>query len=98
MISPHASVRSAAAEQLRQRPRESFVPALLSVLYTPAVSRLAAVQTRDGRLLQRYAVQREGQNHRETLVLDTAFVRVALPGGDGAETMFRCRVRPTPTT
>jgi hypothetical protein len=87
--SPFETVRRSAAEQLQQRDLDSYVPALLSIMYTPATSRTDVFRTRDGRLLYRYAVQREGQNQHESLVLDTFYRREALPGGDEDETLAR---------
>jgi len=89
VMSPFDPVRYAAAEQLRNRDRDAYAPALLAMLYTPASSRIEVVPTASGRLLYRYVVQREGQNERQTLVLDTAYQRIPLPGGDGRETLLR---------
>jgi hypothetical protein len=67
---------------------DGYVPTLLSMMYTPVTSERAIFQTRGGRLLFRQTFSREGQEHREALVVDTAFRRIALPGGDGWQTML----------
>jgi hypothetical protein len=89
VVSPFDSVRQAAAEQLRNRDRDTYAPALLAMLYTPASSRVEVVPTASGRLLYRYVVEREGQNERQSLVLDTTYQRIPLPGGDGIGTLQR---------
>jgi hypothetical protein len=87
VVSPFAAVRDAAAKQLRARDLDSYAPALLSLMYTPATSQMTVFQTRDGRLFHRYVVQREGQNEQQSLVLDTFYRRVSLPGGDAQDTL-----------
>ncbi len=89
VLSPFEPVRLAAAEQLRSRDRDTYAPALLAMLYTPASSRIEVVPTGSGRLLYRYVVEREGQNERQSLVLDTMYQRIPLPGGDASETLRR---------
>jgi hypothetical protein len=86
-LSQWEKVRLAAAMKLKARPQDDYVPTLLSAMYTPLVTRSGLSRTSDGRLLYRHAFMREGQQQREQLVLDTAFQRVAQPGGDGAETL-----------
>ena len=89
VFSPWEQVRGAAAEQLRDRPFDSFVPDMLATMYTPATSRIQLFRGEGGRLVYRHAFVREGQNQREAIVLDTAVRRVAQPGGDRNETMAR---------
>jgi hypothetical protein len=83
------SVRKAAAQHLKSRPQEDFVPAMLGEMYTPLKSQAAVTRGPGGRLLYRHAFVREGQKQNETLVLDTAYTRVRQPGGDGQETLTR---------
>lgn len=89
VMSPFDPVRYAAAEQLRNRDRDAYAPALLAMLYTPAASRIEVVPTASGRLLYRYVVEREGQNERQSLVLDTTYQRIPLPGGNGQATLLQ---------
>jgi len=88
MLSPLSVIRDAAARQLQMRDRDGYVPALLSMMYTPVTSRTEVFRTRGGRMLFRHTFLREGQDSREMLVVDTAYRRVALPGGDGRQTML----------
>lgn len=89
VLSPFDSVRLTAAEELRSRDRDTYAPALLAMLYTPASSRIEIVPAGSGRLLYRYVVEREGRDERQSLVLDTMYQRIPLPGGDGSETLQR---------
>lgn len=89
LLSPFARVRQNAARQLRTRDIDSYVPTLLSMMYTPVTSRTDVFRTNGGSLLFRHTFAREGQNHREAMVLDSAFQRIALPGGDGRRTMLQ---------
>lgn len=89
ILSPWPLVREAAAEQLRQRRRESYVPALLSEMYTPLVSQFGVAQLPNGRLGYRHIFHREGQEERQVLLLDTEYRRVRRMGGDGDETLVR---------
>jgi hypothetical protein len=89
MMASWESVRKAAAEHLKSRPQEDFVPAMLGEMYTPLRSQAQVVRGAGGRLLYRHAFVREGQKQNEALVLDTAYTRVRQPGGDGRETLDR---------
>lgn len=89
VLSPWQSVREAAAEQLKQRPLESFVPVLIAEMYTPLRSSTALVPGRRGGLAYRHMLTREGQEERQTLVMDTLYRRVAMPGGDARDTLLR---------
>lgn len=88
LLSPSARVRENAARQLRTREMDSYVPTLLSMMYTPVTSRTDIFRTSNGRLLFRHTFAREGQDRREAMVLDSAFQRFALPGGDGRQTIL----------
>lgn len=89
VFSPWPAAREAAAKGLEPRPPESYVPLLLAQLHTPVVSRAAVVPAGSGRLVYRHGFLREGQDQRELLILDTEHRRVALPEGDGRETLVR---------
>jgi len=87
LLSPSARIRESAARQLRTREMDSYVPTLLSMMYTPVTSETQVFRTNGGRLLFRHTFAREGQERREAIVLDSAFQRIGLPG-DGRQTML----------
>ncbi len=82
-------VRKAAAEELRRRPNDHYVPQLIAELYTPVESRSALFAGPGGRLIYRHAFVREGQEANDLLVLDTSFRRRATPGGDRNDSLAR---------
>lgn len=82
-------VRTMAAKRLAKRDFNHFVPPMLAAMYTPTQSQFLLVRTPDGRLVERHAFVREGQEQKDVMVLDTSFVRVSVPGGDGRETTQR---------
>ena len=73
LFSPWQAVRKAAAEKLKTRDRETYVPELLSAMASPTQSRMELFQEPDGRLLYRHAFYRPGQERDELLVLDTMY-------------------------
>jgi len=81
VFSPWEAVRDTAVEKLKSRPKETFVPVLLSAMYTPVQSRAELYQGPDGRLMYRHVLFREGQKHKELAVFDTTYRNTALPGG-----------------
>lgn len=89
VMAPWEAVRQAAAQALKSRPYEDFVPALLGEMYTPVRTRAEMARGPGGRLLYRHSFVREGQKQNERMVLDTAYTRVRRPGGDGEETLAR---------
>jgi hypothetical protein len=89
VFSPWDFVRSTAADNLRGRPLETFVPMLLASMYTQAESQTTLMPGPGGRLVHRHAFYREGQQARQLMVLDTAYQRWALPGGNRAESLAR---------
>lgn len=82
-------VRDAAADKLRSRPRESFVPDMIAEMYMPITSQFQWAQLPNGRFGYRHLIQREGAEQREVLVLDTEYVRQERVGGNGRETLQR---------
>jgi hypothetical protein len=82
-------VREAAADKLRVRPRESFVPDMISEMYMPMTSQFEWTQLPNGRFGYRHLIQREGAEEREVLVLDTEYSRNVRPGANGRETLQR---------
>jgi len=89
LFSPHVVVRMSAAKKLRSKSADLYVPALLSAMYTPVQARTEIYQGTGGRLMFRQSFLREGQNGKELSVLETAYRRDAIPGGDGRETLGR---------
>ncbi|QDU93174.1 polymorphic toxin-type HINT domain-containing protein [Lignipirellula cremea] len=89
MTSPWPTARRAAAEALKPRDEMSYIPTLLGAMHTPTVSRLQVFSGRGGRVHVRHAFYREGQGQGEMMVLDTTYRRIALPDGDGNETLAR---------
>lgn len=82
-------VRNAAADKLRSRPRESFVPDMIAEMYLPITSQFQWAQLPNGRFGYRHLVQREGSEQREVTVLDTEYSRRERVGGNGRETLQR---------
>lgn len=89
IFSPFPAVRAVAAEKLRDRREDDYIPALLASMYTPITSQAEVLRAPGGRLLYRHSFAREGADAKELLVLDTSYVRDAEPGGDRRETMAR---------
>jgi hypothetical protein len=87
--SPWAQVRENAAEHLKQRKRECYVPTMLAEMYTPVVTRTIVMPTARGEIGYRHLFAREGQDQRQIMILDTAYQRVALQGGDGQDSLSR---------
>lgn len=81
-FSPSLRVRKAAAEQLKTRPRDQFVPLMLSSMFTPIRSQLAEVALPNGRIGYRHAFLREGAQNHELMVFDTQYKQIAVPNGD----------------
>jgi hypothetical protein len=87
--SPWREVRDNAAEHLKQRKRECYVPTMLAEMYTPVVTRTIVMPTGRGEIGYRHLFARESQDQRQIMILDTAYQRVALPGGVGQESLSR---------
>ena len=83
-ITPSLAVREAAVEQLKARDAFTFMPQLLSMMFTPVTTQFVAARLPNGSLGYRHAFIREGQEKKELLVLDTSYDRIALPNGDGS--------------
>lgn len=89
VLSQWDQVRHDAAEKLKARPEDSYVPALLSSLFTPVKTQTELYAAPDGRLMYSHTFYREGQDHRELLMLDTAYRRIALENTGRVETLGR---------
>ncbi len=89
VISPWPEVRKEAALELRKRHLDTYVPALLSAMHTPVQTRIEVGRGFAGRLVYRHSFYREGQGERQLLIAETAYKRLAQPGGDGEETLSR---------
>ena len=86
---PTEPVREAAAKELRSREMDTYVPQIISSLYSPVVSRFVALELPDGRIGYRHAFAREGQDRHELMLMDTEYRRVALPGGSRTDSALR---------
>jgi hypothetical protein len=86
---PTEAVRAAAASALAERDHDTFVPQLVSSMYSPVVSRFVSVNLPRGRIGYRHAFVREGQDEQQVMLLDTEYRRVSLPGGDARQTEQR---------
>jgi hypothetical protein len=89
MLAPWEPVRKAAADRLKARPQEDYVPAMLGEMFSPVRSQTNVASGPGGRLLYRHSFVREGQKQNEEMILDTAYTRVEQPGGDRQETLGR---------
>ncbi len=89
LFSPWLFVRQAAALRLQGREVDHYAAALLAELHTPIQTRSELFRGPRGRLLYRHLLYREGQDNRELSVFDTAYQRIALPGGNGGDTLNR---------
>jgi hypothetical protein len=70
--------RDASADKLSERELDSYVPQLLASMYSPVVSRFMAVTLPSGRIGYRHVFEREAQNRKELLLLDTEYRRISL--------------------
>jgi len=75
VTSAWVSVREEAAENLKTRSDDDYVPALLSALSTPILAKMELYQAWDGRLIYNHAFYSEAQDHRELSGYQTAFQR-----------------------
>ena len=89
VFSQYPLVRDAAAEKLRARPRESFVPDMIAEMYLPITTQFQWAQLPNGRFGYRHLLQREGAEQREVVVLDTEYARRERVGGNVRETLQR---------
>lgn len=71
VFSPWSSVRRAAVIQLRHRDRDHYVPQMLAGMRTPMTARMVAYRSVRGDLVVSPALEREGSDEREQLVLDS---------------------------
>ena len=74
VLSRWSRVREAAGKLLQSRPLDPYVPLLLSELSTPVESRIQAARI-NGRMLYRHVLERDVQDRRQVVVLDTVQVR-----------------------
>ena len=87
VLSPWPAVRTAALEQLQNRPPDHYVPLWLAELSTPIESQVQAGLI-NGRILYRHELTRETQTQRQITLLDTVMDRqrslVRMPAGNNA--------------
>ena len=89
VFSPWDNVRRSAAEKLKDKPMEHYVPVLLNAMQSPVQARRELYTTSSGQLSYRYTVFREGRRSNELAVFETAYVRLRREGGDARETLGR---------
>lgn len=89
VYSPHEAVRELACEKLKSRPKEDFVPPLLTSLQTPVITRSQIYRGQGGSLVCRHVATREGQDNRNVAVFETEYNRVARLGGSRDDTLAR---------
>lgn len=87
VLAPWPRVRQQAAQALAGRDRYEYVPYLISQMYQPAQSEVELEVGEQVRV--RRVIEREGQQERQRLVLDTVLQRVSVPGGDRSDTLQR---------
>jgi hypothetical protein len=86
---PAPAVRAAAAQALQARDQDTYVPQLVSSMYSPVVSRFMATSLPGGRIGYRHAFVREGEDERQVLLFDTEYSRISLPGGSRRDSTGR---------
>lgn len=87
VFSPALFVRHTAANKLKSRERDDFVPLLIASMYTPVVTRLAEMALPNDRIGYRHEFLREGSERQELLVLDTQYWRLAAPGANPVQSL-----------
>ena len=89
VFSPWDSVRRSAAERLKEKPMEHYVPVLLGAMQSPVQARRELYRSPGGQLSYRYSIFREGRRSNELAVFESAYVRQRREGGNGRETLGR---------
>jgi hypothetical protein len=78
LLAPQAAIRLAAADHLRQRPWDEFVPLVLASLSSPIDAQVQLVNGGGRLVTQRLTFVREVEEQHERLVVNKAFDRVNL--------------------
>ena len=86
------SARVAAGTALKTRPRDQYIPGLLTALATPTRTKSELYQDPRGRLLLRQVTERERQNEKQQQVVITEYRRQAAPGDSGRDALNRTLV------
>ncbi|MEE3370052.1 MAG: polymorphic toxin-type HINT domain-containing protein [Planctomycetota bacterium] len=73
LFSPWTPIRVAAVSHLAQRPRDHYIPPLLTELSAPIESRMQRAVV-NGQLVYRHIFVREGQSENDVVVRDRTFV------------------------
>lgn len=71
VLSPWSSVRRAAVIELRKLKPDRYIPQLLAAMHGPLTARIVAVHSVRGGLVLQAALEREGRDERDQLVLDS---------------------------
>ncbi|MHC4399777.1 MAG: polymorphic toxin-type HINT domain-containing protein [Planctomycetota bacterium] len=96
VFSPAEPIRALAAEKLKARRLESYVPAVLATMTTPIESQTELVQSVPGRITYRHTLYSEGQDRGQRAVFETEYVGTGAPLGsnDIARRLVPKRVAP----
>ncbi len=89
VFSPWEQVRQKAAKQLRDRPKDAYVPTMLASMFSPVQTQMQVFRGQGGRIMYRHSFFREGQDENQMLVMETAYRRIAQPEGDADDTTAR---------
>ena len=89
VFSPSETIRDMAAMALKSRAKEQYIPALLTMMFTPIKSRTQIFRGQNGNMMYRHSFYREGQAEHQQLVMTTEYRRVARLNGDRRETVAR---------
>jgi hypothetical protein len=81
VYSPWQPVRRAAAEALKARDMDGYVPSLLSAMASPLVAQVQPLGTRGGRTVYGLEYSRQRQYHEEVVPLTPGAARTAFPPG-----------------
>jgi hypothetical protein len=83
------AVRSDAAQRLKDKPMEHYVPVLLGAMRAPVQARRELYRTPTGQLNHRYVVFRQGRQSNEVSVFESSYTRIPRQGGNRRDSLAR---------
>jgi hypothetical protein len=86
VLSPSVMVRAEAANLLKERKLDHFVPEMMASMTAPVRTELAIARGADGRLVYRHALYREAMRSADLLIRDTVYDGTGR-GGESAARM-----------
>ncbi|HEV7279492.1 MAG TPA: polymorphic toxin-type HINT domain-containing protein [Pirellulaceae bacterium] len=86
VLSPSVMVRAEAADLLKERKLDHFVPEMMASMTAPVRTELAISRGADGRLVYRHSLYREAMRSADLLIRDTVYAGTR-EGGDSAARM-----------